>query len=200
MKKIMAACVLSALVGCAAPQPQCVDNVCSIFKEYPKWYWATQDVEKKWGVPIAVQMAFIHQESRFVAKARPERTKLLWIIPWRRPSTAVGYTQALDETWDDYKVKTHHSSAKRTNFKDAVDFIGWYVNTANRKLHISKNNAYALYLAYHEGMGGYKKKTYLKKPWLIKVAHKVSRRKSIYQRQLQAGRAQLKRRHWWNFS
>ena len=45
-----------------------------------------------------VLMAFIHQESSFQAKIKPERKKLLGVIPWLRPSSSVGYSQALKNT------------------------------------------------------------------------------------------------------
>ena len=52
------------------------------------------------------------------------------------------------------------------------------------KAGIPRSDAYSLYLAYHEGIGGYKRKTYLQKPWLIQVAHKVKARSQLYQAQL----------------
>jgi hypothetical protein len=175
------------LAGCAAPpqpRPNNVENICSIFNEYPEWYRHAKETEAKWGVPVATQMAIIYYESAFTAKAKPPRKKLLWIIPWKRPTSADGYSQALNRTWQDYQNQTGNSSGQRHVFGDACDFIGWYSYQVNHSLRVLPNNAYALYLAYHEGMGGYAKRTYLKKPWLIRVAHKVSARSNIYQRQL----------------
>ena len=40
------------------------------------------------------------------------------------------------------------------------------------------------YLAYHEGQGGWKKKTYLDKNWLIEVAKNVERNTKMYNNQL----------------
>lgn len=185
------------LSSCVTPRPHAVDNICKIFRQYPKWYWATQNTEKKWGVPINVQMAIIHQESRFTAKAKPPRTKLLWVIPWKRPSSAYGYTQALKTTWDDYKRSNHRVVARRDGFADAADFIGWYANTAYRKAGISRHDAYRLYLAYHEGIGGYTRRTYAKKQWLIHVAKKVNSRSSIYKAQLAQCRRYLKSKPWY---
>lgn len=198
MKKILFICTFSVLAGCATPQPQEVDNVCAIFRQYPAWYWATQDVEKKWHMPISVQMAIIRQESCFLSNAQPERTKLLWIIPWVRPSTAYGYSQALKTTWKDYQSCTGNSSASRSDFPDTVNFIGWYGDCVSKKCGISTDNAYAMYLAYHEGIVGYQTKSYLKKPWLIEVAHKVSRYSTLYQRQLNNCKDTLKKKRWWN--
>ena len=67
---------------------------------------------------------------------------------------------------------------------DAVDFIAWYGNMSHRMLGISKWDAYSQYLAYHEGQGGYKRKTFNKKPWLLKVARQVDSRASRYHTQL----------------
>lgn len=187
------------LASCAQPRPENVNNICEIFKQYPKWYWAVEDVQTRWGVPIAVQMAIMHQESRFSARAKPPRTKLLWVIPWKRPSTSYGYTQALSSTWEHYKKATGKNFASRSNFSDAADFVGWYAYTAHRKLGIPLNDAYALYLSYHEGMGGYQRKTYLAKGWLINVAKKVKRRASQFNVQLRQCQQSLKSKPWYRF-
>lgn len=173
------------MAGCATqPPPRDVNNLCSIFKQYPGWYQDAKDVERRWRVPVTVQMAIMHQESKFDANAQPERRKLLWIIPWSRPSSAYGYSQALRGTWALYQRSRGGVFASRDHFGDGVDFIGWYANEAYKRGGISRKNTYKLYLAYHEGIGGYQQKTYLKKPWLIAVAHKVSAREKIYRAQL----------------
>jgi len=191
--------VVLFLTGCTTPRPDNVENICHIFRQYPKWYWATQATEKKWAVPINVQMAIIHQESRFNAKAKPPRKKLLWIIPWKRPTSAYGYSQALDETWEGYKRNSGNHGGDRDEFADASDFIGWYGYQAYRKAGIPRDQAFYLYLAYHEGIGGYTRKTYNKKPWLVKVAHKVSYRSSVYKTQLNQCRDSLPQKPWWRF-
>lgn len=183
------------LVSCVSRPPSDVNNICSIFKQYPKWRLDAKDAERRWRVPVPVQMAIIHQESKFDARATPQRTKLLWIIPWKRPSSAYGYTQALRTTWNQYKSSNGGMWATRDDFTDAVDFVGWYANQANRRAHIPRTDAYQLYLAYHEGIGGYERKTYLKKPWLIQVARKVKARSQIYQAQL--NRCQASRKSQW---
>ena len=177
-------CLFFLLASCVTKPPARLDNVCHIFKQYPKWYRSAKDVERRWRVPIAVQMAIIHQESKFDGRAKPKRQGGFWIIPGKRPSTAYGYSQALNGTWANYKQKNGGLLSSRTNFTDAVDFIGWYANVANRRAGIQRDNAYQLYLAYHEGVGGYMRKTYLKKPWLILVSRKVELRSKMYQAQL----------------
>lgn len=184
------------LTSCVRSPPSDVNNICHVFHQYPSWYRDALDVQRRWRVPIPVQMAIIHQESKFDAKARPGRMKLLWIIPWRRPSTAYGYTQALKNTWALYKRSSGSLFASRDDFTDGVDFIGWYANQAYVRAGIPRNNPYDLYLAYHEGIGGYQQKTYLRKKWLIPVAHKVSARAQLYQAQLARCRKSLRSKSW----
>lgn len=186
------------LVGCVTPPPHHANNICSIFEQYPKWYWAAQKSEKQYGMPISSQMAIMYQESRFQAQVKPPRGKLLWVIPWFRPTSAYGYSQALDETWENYEKNTGESG-DRDEFADASRFISWYGNTAHRKLGIPLTNTYAMYLAYHEGMLGYQRGTFKKKPWLMKVAKKVSWHAVKYHRQLEACAADLPQKPWYKF-
>lgn len=176
---------LSLLVlSCSSVPPRDVNNLCSIVKQKRGWYHNLHRTYKKWGVPIHVQAAIIHQESRFKATAKPPRKKILGLIPGPRPSSAFGYAQALDDTWLWYQEKTGRSFASRKSFADATDFIGWYTNISHKRNGLSKWDAYNLYLAYHEGHGGFERKTYLKKPWLINVAKKVNRRAKTFRHQL----------------
>lgn len=189
---------LLQIAACTKSPPRHVNNICSIFLQYPTWYWATQEAESQWGIPIPVQMAIIHQESRFNGTAKPPRTRLLWIIPWKRPSTSYGYTQALEITWENYR--NHRGGRrKRDAFEDATDFIGWYSQVANDRAGISKRDAFHLYLAYHEGVGGYIRGTYRNKQWLINVAKKVNRRALQFSRQLTACHSRLPQKPWYRF-
>ncbi len=187
------------LSACATPRPDNINNVCKIYKQYPKWYWSTEQVARRWKVPQSIQMAIIYQESRFNSIAKPPRTKLLWIIPWTRPSSSYGYTQALDSTWHLYKKDTGKYFARRDNFHDAVDFIGWYGYKAYKRAGISRRDPYRLYLAYHEGVGGYQRGTYRRKAWLMSVARKVARQSRNYEAQLARCKSQLKDKPWWRF-
>ncbi|KTD55781.1 transcriptional regulator [Legionella santicrucis] len=197
-KKLRIAVLLIAvlLTACVSPPPADVNNLCNIFRQYPKWYTDAKDVERRWKVPVPVQMAIIHQESKFNARARPPRTKLLYIIPWKRPSSAYGYTQALHDTWKHYKRSNGGLFASRDDFGDGVDFIGWYANQAYIRARIARTDAYSLYLAYHEGIGGYQRKTYLKKSWLIPVARKVQARSQLYAMQLNSCKRSFESRSW----
>jgi hypothetical protein len=181
------------LSGCTSSTPAQQDNVCEIFYEKKGWYKDAKKSQRKWGTPIPVMMAFIHQESRFRARAKPPRKKILWIFPGPRPASAYGYSQATNETWKAYKKSTGSWSADRNKFHDAIDFIGWYNDQSYRRNRIQKTDAFNLYLAYHEGQGGYAKKSYVKKGWLTDVANKVSNRSGMYQGQLKTCEKNLNR-------
>jgi len=180
------------LMGCATSPPTNQSNVCSIFLQKPDWYEASLAAKEKWGTPIAVQMAIIYQESGYQSDVRPPRDWFLGLIPLPRSSSAYGYGQAQDSTWDWYKKSTGNSGADRDDFEDVADFIGWYTNVTQRKLNISKWDAENQYLAYHEGHGGYSRGTFRAKPWLRKVAKKVSRNAGRYAGQLKSCESSLK--------
>ena len=61
---------------------------------------------------------------------------------------------------------------------------------------IKRNDTYRLYLAYHEGHGGFNRRTYRNKDWLLRVAGKVQSRAATYQRQLAACEEELKDDGW----
>ncbi len=188
------------LAGCATTPPHNLNDSCAIFREKDDWYEYANDSFRKWGVPIHVQLAIIYQESRFRARAKAPRDTLLGFIPWGRKSSAYGYAQVKDATWEWYIDKTGNRGADRDDFEDVTDFIGWYGNESHRRLGISKWDAYRQYLAYHEGHGGYRRKTYLKKPWLMRVARKVQRRAERYRAQIARCRNDLEGGwHLWPF-
>jgi hypothetical protein len=162
--------------GCAsAPKPPSKPlDACAIFKEQPGWYKAAKKAERKWGTPIHVQLAIIQAESSFRHDARPPG----------RVSSAYGYSQAIDGTWDWYRQQTGNRRAKRTNFDHAVDFVGWYTDVSQRMLGIPKADGYRQYLAYHEGHRGFQRGTYRKKAWLVNVARRVDQQAKTYGSQL----------------
>ena len=186
------------LAACATTPPKNPNNAYHIFKEKPRWYYATQKSANRYNVPMPVLLAIVHQESRFINHAKPPRTKLLWLIPWRRPSSASGYSQALEGTWREYQHESGHFTASRHSFADAIDFVAWFSKNVIRELNLNPNDAKNIYLAYHEGIGGYKRKTYLKKPSLIKVANRVQLQANRYQTQLNQNAHRLHDKHWWH--
>ena len=185
MFRILLISIVFMVSGCATTPPGEVNDICSIFEQKPRWYKAVDRARKRWGSPIPVMMAIMHQESRFRAKARPPRERILWVIPWLRPSSSYGYTQALTVTWDRYVRDTGSYGADRDDFTDAVDFVGWYNSQSHRLSGISKDDPYSLYLAYHEGHGGYNRRSFSNKQWLLNVAKKVSAQSARYGSQLQ---------------
>ena len=195
MKFISLALVLIIFTfSCASKPPQQQENICTIFKEKTSWYRLANRSEEKWGAPIHVQMSIVRQESAFQNRAKPQRTKLLGIVPWKRKTSAFGYSQAVDGTWDWYKKETKRPLASRVNFSDAIDFTGWYINKTNKINGIKKSDAYNQYLAYHEGHGGFKSKSYNNKDWLIKTATKVDQRAEKYRQQLDQCKSQFKKK------
>lgn len=190
--------IVLALSGCAKPMPKNIENICNMFQEYPGWYKEAKKVEKKWGLKPSILMAIIYQESHFRSDAAPPRKKLLWIIPWKRPTSAYGYSQAVKGTWRDYKRETGQDGASRNAFNDAADFIGWFTYKAHQKAGIPMDDAYDLYLAYHEGIGGYLRGSYRNQAWLIKVAQKVQRHADTYHIQLEQCGPSLQGKPWWD--
>jgi len=165
--------------------PRDLENACSIVKERPKYLRAFKDVERRYGVRPEVLMAMIHQESKFIGNARTPHTYALKIIPMGRQSSAYGYSQALDGTWEDYKRETGNRRAKRDNIKHATDFMGWYMAKSNAKLGIGMNDVRNQYLAYHDGHAGFARGSYQSKTWLLAVADNVQTRALTYGVQLQ---------------
>lgn len=177
--------IMVFLSACSTTPPQDRENLCKIFEEKDDWFDAASDMRKKWGVPIHVPMAMMYQESSFRHDAKPPRDYVLFgLIPWGRVSSAYGYAQAKTMTWSDYKRETGNTWADRDDFEDAIDFMGWFINKTHSVNRISKWDAKTQYLNYHEGWGGYRRGSYHKKSWLIKVANKVDARSKRYAAQL----------------
>lgn len=192
------AAVLAAVVltgGCAST-PSNPGDVCAIFREKPGWYRGALKAEQRWKVSIPVMMAFTYKESSYVHNARPPRTRLLFVIPWRRPSSAYGFAQATNETWSDYRRATGRRGADRNDFGDAIDFVGWYLDRAHRHLGIARNDARHLYLSYHEGLSGYRSGRWKSNRWLQGAADRVAANAARYGRQLASCRNSLKRKRF----
>ena len=162
--------------------PSNTANSCLIFDERYLWYKHTKKVEKKWGTPIYIQLAIIKMESDFDWLAKPPRQKIFKVIPFKRPSSSFGYSQAVKGTWEQYKKETGNKLATRARFKDSVDFIGWYTNKTEKILKISKKDSFRQYIAYHEGWGNYK--NYKKNGKVVFLAKKVEKQTNNYRKQL----------------
>lgn len=181
--------ILSSCGGGYSSPPRDLNDACAIAVERPKYVRAFKATERKWGVPTAVQMATIYHESRFRGDARTPFRYALGIIPMGRQSSAYGYSQALDGTWDEYRKATGRRGAKRDNIRDATDFMGWYMNQTHLKTGVPLSDAKNQYLAYHEGHTGYARGSHRAKAWLLRVADDVEARALVYNTQLARCRA-----------
>jgi len=170
------------LISACSSIPKNTSDSCSIFNERYFWYKYTKKTEQKWGTPIYLQLAIIKMESDFDWLAKPERQKIFKVIPYKRPSSSFGYSQAVKGTWDQYKKETNNKLATRARFRDSVDFIGWYTDKTEKLLKISKKDVYRQYLAYHEGWGNYK--NYKNNQKVIILAKKVTEQANAYRKQL----------------
>ena len=181
MKKILFFICFLFISACSSIPKNTADG-CSIFSERYLWYKHAKKTEQKWGTPIYIQLAIIKMESDFDWLAKPERKKIFKVIPFKRPSSSFGYSQAVKGTWKQYKQETNNPLATRVRFKDSVDFIGWYINKTEKILKISKKDAFRQYIAYHEGWGNYK--NYKSNQKVILLAKKVQNQSNKYKNQL----------------
>jgi len=166
--------------------PRDLDNACSILDQRPGYLRAFRSAERKWGVPVHVQMATIYQESKFISDARTPLRYSLGVIPVGRQSSAFGYSQALDATWKEYQEEEGGRRTRRDNINHATDFMGWYMAETNRSLGIPLSDVRNQYLAYHDGRTGYRRGTYRGKPWLVRIAGELEERAATYRVQLQS--------------
>ena len=180
--KINSLIILLFLINACSSIPSNTSNSCSIFDERYLWYKYAKKTEQKWGTPIYLQLAIIKMESGFDWLAKPPRQKLFKIVPYKRPSSSFGYSQAVKGTWQQYKTETGNKFATRTRFKDSVDFIGWYTAKTEKILKVSKQDAFKQYVAYHEGWGNYK--NYKNNKKVINLAKRVEKQANIYKKQL----------------
>ena len=181
IKKSLILFIIFFISACSSI-PKNTANSCSIFNERYLWYKHAKKTEKKWGTPIYLQLAIIKMESSFDWLAKPPRKKLFKIVPYKRPSSSFGYSQAVKGTWKQYKEETGNKYATRARFKDSVDFIGWYTSKTEKILKISKEDAFKQYIAYHEGWRNYK--NYKNNKKVINLANRVKKQSNIYKKQL----------------
>ncbi len=174
-------------------------DLCAIFDQNPSWYSYALKSETTWGTPKHIQLAFVRQESSFRANAKPPFRWFLF-VPLGRASSAKGYPQAQDPVWNEYESERGRLLRSRSDMKDALDFIGWYNHKSHRRLGLSKRDARSLYLAYHEGHTGYRRGSYRKKAWLMRVADRVAANAERYEAQLGQCEAKFRRRGIWPFS
>ena len=182
---VLAAVFVALAAGCATTPPKRQGDLCEVFEQYPDWYDYARTSEKEWGTPIHVLMAFVRHESSYRSHAKPPFEWFLGIVPLGRPSSAKGYAQAQDPVWGEYQAERGSLLRSRSDMKDALDFIGWYNDKTWRELKIPRDDAYNLYLAYHEGRGGYRRGSWKKKPGVQRTAKKVTETARLYRSQIE---------------
>tara|TARA_E500000331_G_scaffold187369_1_gene180326 strand:+ start:1152 stop:1766 length:615 start_codon:yes stop_codon:yes gene_type:complete len=180
------------IISCSSI-PKYPSNACKIFGEKYLWYKHSKKSSEVYGAPIYVILAFVNKESGFNRWAKPKRQKIFKIIPYKRPSTSFGYSQAVKGTWEQYKNETNNPLALRSRFKDSVMFIGWYINKTNKINKIPFNDAYRQYLNYYLGWKSYSKKKYKTDKKSIILAKKVEKQSKIYKNQLKECQKALNR-------
>ena len=176
--------------------PKYTNDACKIFGEKYLWYKYSKKSADTYGAPINIILAFISKESGFNRWAKPKRNRIFKIIPYKRPSTSFGYSQAVNKTWELYKSETNNSLALRSRFKDSVMFIGWYMKKTNKINKIPFNDPYRQYLNYYLGWGNYAKKVYKTDKKAIIYAKAVEKQSKIYKSQLRQCQKSLDRKKY----
>ena len=176
--------------------PKYPQNACKIFGENYLWYKSAKKSSETYGAPIHIILAFVNKESGFNRWAKPRRKKLFKIVPYKRPSSSFGYSQAVKKTWELYKTETDNPLALRARFKDSVMFIGWYISKTNKINKIPLNDSYRQYLNYYLGWGNYAKEAYKKDKKAIILAKNVEKQSKIYRNQLKECQKSLDRKKY----
>ena len=193
--KLLYFVIFSLLASCNSI-PKNTENACSIFSERYLWYKSVKKSSEKYGAPVHIILAFVNKESGFDRRARPPRTKIFKIIPYKRPSSSLGYSQAVKKTWEQYKKETNSPLALRTRFKDSVFFIGWYISKTHKVNKIPLNDSYRQYLNYYLGWGNYAQKVYKTDKKAIIFAKSVQKQSNIYKNQLKECQKSLDRKKY----
>ncbi|MEN9855999.1 MAG: hypothetical protein RL186_822 [Pseudomonadota bacterium] len=179
-KRVSIVLLALVLAGCATTNvkpPANTADACAILAEKRGWESHVFEAARNWSVSPGTILSFIRHESGFRHNARP-------VDKGGKPlSSAYGYAQALDGTWAHYERV--QGGGKRKSFEDSADFIGWYLDQISKQTKVQKSDARNLYLAYHEGPGGFNRGTYRAKTWLLGVAQRVDAQAQTYDNQLQ---------------
>ncbi len=187
------------LVVASDAPPRDPEDLCAVFREKPRWHAAARASADRWGVSEAAQLAIVFQESSFRADARPPRRVWLGVLPGFRVSSAYGFGQVLDSTWQDYLAAGARPGARRDRIDDVLDFVGWYGARSRRVAGIAPDAVGDLYLAYHEGPTGFVRGDHEGKAWLEATARRVEARARRYEAQYAGCRAELEQRGWLPF-
>ena len=177
---IFGVAVCSALIGgCSTNPPSNPGDLCSVFQEKDSWYASAHRVHSKYGVPIDVATAIILQSQGLGIKESDAIDSIFTF-----GASEKGYLSVPDELWLQYVDEEGSFISDRSNFGDALDFVGWYMNKAHDKCGIALTDTYNQYLCYREGIDGYNNDSYSVKSWLIDEAKNAAKIAEEYRRQL----------------
>ena len=144
MRRAIFALVL-ALAACAPAQKEAAappaNETCALIASHKGWEKALAASVGRWGVPPHVQLAVMRQESNFELPKRPSV----------QPLTPHGYAQADARTWAAYRRAADRPNAKRQDFADSADFIGWYFHETRERADLPFSRVADHYLAYSRG-------------------------------------------------
>ncbi|MEE2769616.1 MAG: transglycosylase SLT domain-containing protein [Pseudomonadota bacterium] len=188
--------ILFTLVGCAPQKVTKKEDVCEVYNKNFNWYRSAVRAQNKYHIDANIIMAVMAQESNFTYNARPQKNYVFNFVPWGYKTSARGYAQVIDGAWDDYKKQTNQWFPSRHSFNDACDYVGWYLNKASKRLHINRNDSYHLYLAYHQGLTGYKRHDEKHDQKLNLIAKKVQKNTQRYQSEFKQCKNSLWLKHW----
>ena len=176
--------ILLLFTAACSSVPKYPQNACKIFGEKYFYLKHSRASSKKWGIPISSILAVINKESGFKRFAKPKRKRIFKVIPYRRPSSSLGYSQAVNKTWDLYKKENNKPLALRISLKHSSDFIAWYFWKTNKINKVSLKDTRNMYLNYYLGWTAYKNKAYEKDRKAIILAKNVEKQAKIYKNQL----------------
>jgi hypothetical protein len=184
----LSALLASACAGAPQPSNAQIADACLLLQHNKPWHEALRSAARDWGAPMGFTLAVMKQESSFDGAALAPRGERQWfgLVEGQRLSSAAGYSQALESTWEIYKKATGKGGASRNSFQDSSDFIGWYFNTTGKRTGLGQYDYKAHYLAYHEGAAGYLKGAWKNKSWLVETANRVAAQAARYESQISA--------------
>lgn len=188
--------VIIALSACSPEKVTRTDDVCDIYNKNYDWYRSAIRAQNKYNINASTIMSVMAQESNFKHNARPQKRYAFYVLPWGYETTAQGYAQVINGAWDDYKKANSKWFPSRNNFNDASDFIGWYLKKASRELNINKNDNYHLYLAYHQGIKGYRRHEEKHNKQLDLIAKRVNQQALRYDKEFKHCQTNLWLKHW----
>ena len=87
--------IIFFFIASCSSVPKYPANACKIFGERYLWYKHIKKSSQTYGAPVHIILAFVNKESGFNRWAKPKRTKLFKILPYKRPSSSFGYSQAV---------------------------------------------------------------------------------------------------------